>query len=254
MNEFRDKVAVVTGGANGIGRSVVEALVDQGATVAVVDVDADAGGGLAADLGSGGAQVRFFPADVSTRADVDDCCTELLGEFGHIDTLVQCVGVQRYGTVVDTDEAVWDEVMRVNVKSMYLMARRLMPVLEQRRGTVVNVGSIQSLVGWGRSAAYVTSKHAILGLTRAMAADHAPSVRVNCVAPGSVDTPMLRGAAVALGMQIEEAVASWGALHPLKRIATAGEVAEAILFLAGPRSSFITGACLSVDGGLAGVK
>lgn len=240
--EFAGKVAVVTGGAMGIGAAVAAKLGAEGASVAVVDREETANGALS---------VR---ADVSKSADVAAAVGRVVEELGGVDVLVNAVGIQRYGNALETDEAVWDEVMAVNVKSMFLMSKACLPSLLERRGTIVNLGSVQSVGAFGGAVAYVTSKAAVANLTRALAADFAPDVRVNAVCPGSVDTPMLHNAAQVLAPDDPaKAVQDWARLHPLGRVASPEEVAEAVAFLAGPRSSFCTGALLMVDGGMTAV-
>ena len=240
--EFAGKTAIVTGGAMGIGAAVAKKLADEGAVVAVVDREKSPGGAL------------FVQADVSRSAEVTAAVESVLSEFGGVDVLVNAVGIQRYGNALETDESVWDEVMNVNVKSMFLVSKACLPSLIERKGTIVNLGSVQSVGAFGGAVAYVTSKAAVANLTRALAADFAPDVRVNAVCPGSVDTPMLRNAAEVLAPDDPaKALSDWAALHPLARVASAEEVAEAVAFLAGPRSSFCTGALLMVDGGMTAV-
>lgn len=250
MPELDGRVAVVTGAAQGIGRAAAGALARQGARLVLVDRDGPSLSVAGAELAARGNDVEEHTLDVSDPDAVVALSAALLARHDGVDVLVNSAGIQRYGTVVTTTPLIWEEVMAVNVRSQFLMCRALMPSLAARRGAVVNVASVQALGARKDSAAYVASKHAVLGLTRAMALDHAPEVRVNCVAPGSVDTPMLRRAAIELGDDPAAAIAEWGALHPLARVATADEVGEVIAFLAGPRASFVSGACWEVDGAL----
>jgi NAD(P)-dependent dehydrogenase (short-subunit alcohol dehydrogenase family) len=174
--------------------------------------------------------------------------------YGGVDILVNSAGIQRYGTVVDTSEELWDEVLAVNLKGMFLTAKHCVPELRRRGGgTIVNVASVQAFATQGGVAAYAASKAGVVGLTKAIAVDHAAgNVRCNAVCPGSVDTPMLRFAAGLFkgdGTE-DDTIRGWGSSHPLGRVARPEEVAEVIAFLAGDRASFVTGAELRVDGGL----
>jgi Dehydrogenases with different specificities (related to short-chain alcohol dehydrogenases) len=245
------KAALVTGAGKGIGKAAAVRLAAAGAAVAVVDLDERAVQETVRDIESAGGKAAGYVTDVSREEQVADTVRRIEERFGRIDILVNCAGIQRYGTVVDTSVELWDEVMNVNLKGVFLMCKHVIPVMrKQQGGAIVNISSVQAFVTQKQVAAYTASKGAINALTRAMAVDHAAEgIRVNAICPASVDTPMLRWAAGLFGGDVEETVKSWGKAHPIGRVARADEIAEAVLFLASDSSSFITGSELKVDGG-----
>ncbi|HYH12625.1 MAG TPA: SDR family oxidoreductase, partial [Thermomicrobiales bacterium] len=203
--------------------------------------------------GAGG-EATGFPTDVGTVEGARSLVQAAVDTYGGVDILVNSQGIQRYGTVEATEESLWDEVMTVNVKSMYLTARFAIPEMRKRGGgSIVNVASVQGVATQTNVAAYSTSKSAIIGLTRTIAVDYAAeSIRANSVLPASVDTPMLRESAdLWRGDEtIDDLLGSWGRMHPVGRIARPEEVAEVIAFLASDRASFVTGGEYKVDGGM----
>jgi len=249
--ELKGKIAIVTGGAMGIGEATARELAAQGAIVAIFDVNAEAATRTAADIGKKGARCDFFPCDVSKSADCEAAVQAAISKFGAIDILISNAGIQDYGDVVTTAEAAWDRLMGMNLKGCFLVSKFAVPhMLKQGNTTIVVVGSVQSMTAIANSAAYVAAKHGLLGLTRAMALDYAQKgIRVNCVCPGAIDTPMLRWA-VGLDPNPEKVLQACDRIHALGRMGQPQEVAKAIVFLASPASSFITGAALLVDGGM----
>lgn len=250
--ELDGRVAIVTGGAMGIGRAAAECLAREGAAVVIVDNQEGAGAAAAAELEAAHpGMVAFCHADISRPQDDRRAVEETVERFGGADILVNNAGIQTYGGPADTTEEIWDRTMDVNLKGHWLMSKYAIPhMLKRGRGSIVNVSSVQGLASQANVLAYATSKHALIGLTRAMAVDLArQGIRVNCVCPGSVDTPMIRSI-IAQDRDPARLERILHGMHPIGRMADPREIGEVILFLASDRASFMTGSIVTVDGGL----
>ena len=245
--------SVVAGAASGIGQAVAYRLAECGSAVELADIDEEGLEETARTIRDLGLIAHATVVDASRDADVAAFMAAVADRRGRLDALVNAVGVQRYGTVETTPVEMWDEVMAINLRSMFLASRYAVPLMRASGGgAIVNVSSGQAVASQRNVAAYTASKGAIVALTRAMAVDHAAQgIRVNCVLPGSIDTPMLRASALDLSpVDPESVIASWGAGHPIGRVGKAVEVADVCVFLVSPLASFVTGADLRVDGGL----
>jgi len=230
--------AIVTGGASGIGAATAALLLERGFEVITLD---RAGGDIEVDV---------------TDADgIASAVMDAAARLGGLDTVINNAGIGAQGTVADNDDQEWLRVLDVNVVGIARMSAAALPHLRRSRAAaVVNTASIAALVGLPRRAAYSASKGAVLALTRAMAADHVrEGIRVNCVSPGTADTPWVqRLLAKAEDPAVE--LARLEARQPTGRLVTADEVAQAIVYLASPRSGAVTGTSLSVDGGMSGFQ
>lgn len=244
------KVAMVTGAASGIGRGISIRLAEMGAIVSVLDVDGIRGEGTAAEIRSQSGQALFTRCDVRSAADCQHAVEAAVSRWGRIDILCNCAGIAIRKDVVDLTEEEWDRALDVTLKGIYLLSHEVLPhMIRSGGGSIINIGSGWSLKGGPRAAAYCAAKGGTVNLTRAMAIDHGKhNIRVNCICPGDVDTPMLHSECAQLGEDAQTFMRE-AANRPLTRVGTPEDIANAVLFLASPMSSWITGAALVVDGG-----
>src|SRR5215467_2047367 len=250
MARLSGKVAAVSGGASGIGEATVRRFVKEGAKVAFADRDADRGKRVAAEIAATGGEVVFVEAHMEREAEAAGFIRQAAQRFGRLDILVNNAGVRLYHTVEDASAESWDEILGVNLKGYAFCAKAAIPLLRQGGGSIVNVASVRSVTSIGKTTQYDTTKAAVAGLTRGMAADHAADgIRVNAVCPGPIYTPFHEKRNQALGRSFEQYRddAARGTL--LRRPGTPEEVAACILFLASDDASYVTGTLLFVDGG-----
>lgn len=248
--EFDGKSIIVTGGSLGMGRACAERFAKNGAQVLIVSNDKDSVEKAVTEIGG---KTAGFVGDVRNSGDMRSAVEQAVAKHGGVDILICCAGIQRYGTVVDTPEDIWDDVLDINLKGVYLAAKYAVPEMKRRGGgAIVVISSIQSYASQANVAAYTASKGGINALVRAMALDHAAdNITVNTVCPASIDTPMLRWAADLFKGDLtqDEMIAQWGKGHPIGRVGKQEEVAELVAFLASDKARFITGADMKIDGG-----
>jgi 2-keto-3-deoxy-L-fuconate dehydrogenase len=246
------KVALITGAASGIGLATAELFVREGSAVILFDNQAEALGLVVERLRGEGHRAAASPGDVTRSDDVRRAVERSVSEFGRLDVLFANAGIGHSSELIETSDADWDRIMAVNAKGVFISAREsVRQMLAQRPagGSVVINGSISGLAGIPMQAPYAPSKGAVVEMTRQLAVEYATrGVRVNCVCPGTIDTPVLRQG-MAMSGDPEGFLAMLIAGHPIGRIGRAEEVATAVAFLASDEASFITGAILPVDGG-----
>ena len=247
---LKGKVALITGGASGIGRATALLFAREGAAVSVVDVNEPEGQGVAQMIIHDGGRAIFVRSDVTRAADCQSAVRQTVEKLGKLDILFNNAGIIRRASVLETSEEEWDRIMATNVRSVFLLSKYAIPIMaEAGGGVIINTASGWGVSGGRKAASYCASKGAVVLLTKAMALDHgAQNIRVNCICPGDTDTPMLRSEAKQLGKREEQFLLE-SARRPLRRIGRPEEIAQAALFLASDASSFITGTALVVDGG-----
>jgi len=248
--QLRDKVAIITGAGAGIGRACCLLFAAEGAKIVAVDLDPAALDLVVEDVRSNGGSILAIQADVSRAEDVERVVSATSEKFATINILFNNAGIVPHGKIHETTEDDWDTTMAVNVKSMYLMSHAVVPIfLKHGGGVILNTSSATALRSVVDRAAYSASKGAVLALTKSMAIDYVrDGVRVNCLCPGTIDTPSLNRRLAAFA-DPEEARKQFVARQPMGRLGTAEEVAKAALFLVSEDAKFVTGAAFSIDGG-----
>ena len=242
---FAGKSVLVTGATRGIGRACAEAFLAEGARVAINGRTTES---VAAAMPGFTGEVVAAPGDVSTAAGCKAVVGAALNAFGGLDVLVNNAGIFRRARIEEMEEADWDAVMNANIKSVQFCTKYAIPALRAARGNVVNIASESGLNGYPETSAYCASKGAVVNLTRSMAMELAPEIRVNALCPGVVETDMSR-AGFAVDGDADEGIRRQHMAYPLQRIGTLEQSAEAVLFLASEGAGFISGAALPMEGG-----
>ena len=248
MGKLTGKVALITGGTTGIGRATAVAYAREGAKVVVAGRREAEGAEAVRLIHEAGGEGLFVATDVSREADVKNLIAKTLEAYGRLDVAFNNAGVELFKPITESSEADYDHIMDINVKGVFLSMQNEIPALLQSGGgVIVNTSSIGGQIGMANVSVYAASKHAVNGLTRCAAMEYAKqNIRVNAVAPGGVRTEMLERFAGGEGSEMDKAMA---AMHPVGRIGTPDEIADAVLWLSTDASSFVTGQVVAVDGG-----
>jgi 3-oxoacyl-[acyl-carrier protein] reductase len=242
MMKLKDKIAIVTGASQGIGKEVALALAKEGANVIVIDIN-DNVKKVSEEIKSMGVKSMAVKADVSNRKDIEKMSRDVLKTFGKVDILVNNAGIYPSVSFNEMKEEDWDKVMNVNLKGTFLCTKAVSEsMIKKKSGSIINISSIAAMVGFNGLTHYCASKAGILGFTRALALELSKyNIRVNAIAPGAIETPGAK--------MTDEDANNFAQTIPLKRIGTPKDIASVVLFLASEDSSYITGQCIIVDGG-----
>ena len=247
-NLVAGKVALVTGGGSGIGRASALAFAREGAKVVVADVAVEGGAETVRLIQQRGGEATFIKTDVSQAADVEALVARAVQTYGRLDCAHNNAGIEgAAATTIDYAEDAWERVIAINLKGVWLCLKYEIPQMLKQGGAIVNTASTAGLVGYRGGAAYVASKHGVVGLTKTAALEYAKAgVRVNAVCPGAIDTPMM-GRITGHRPQRTERMA---AAEPVGRMGQPEEIAEAVVWLCSAAASFVTGHAMAVDGGI----
>jgi NAD(P)-dependent dehydrogenase (short-subunit alcohol dehydrogenase family) len=248
---LQDKVTIVTGASSGIGRGSALVFAANGAKVVVADIDEEGGKKTVDEIRRRGGTAIWVKTDVSSAQDARNCVETAVKEFGRLDCLFSNAGFNPSGTVVDTTEELWDRLIDVNLKGMYLMCKYSIPEMKKAgKGSIVCTASVDGVLAIKNEAPYIATKGGIISLVKAMSLDHAPdNVRVNCILPGAIRTPLYEKFLLENPGMDDQAKD-----HAMGRIGEPEEIGEVVMFLLSDAPSFVTGAIIPVDGGYSAAK
>jgi NAD(P)-dependent dehydrogenase (short-subunit alcohol dehydrogenase family) len=247
---LQDKVIIVTGGTSGIGEACSRHFAGLGARVVIASNQDERGRALESELRAAGRDVRFVPVDVANEESVQAMVRRAVEHYGRIDGVHCNAGVWARGKVTDFDEATWNKVMNVNVKSVFLTAKHVVPIMErQGKGVIVITTSVAAFVGFPAHALYCASKAALEALIRCLATDHAGWLRVAGVCPGTIETPMLAASCEGWNKPVEELYADVARRIPVRRLGQPLDIAQAAAFLLSDQAGYINGTSIVLDGG-----
>ncbi|RNG38341.1 SDR family NAD(P)-dependent oxidoreductase [Streptomyces botrytidirepellens] len=247
---FSGKVAIVTGGAGGVGKALVRKLTGEGAAVMVADVSAEGCQSLTKDIEAAGGAMKFIVGDLREKTYCERVVAETVEHFGGVDVLVNNAGIIPRGTILETSDDMWHTALDVNLTAMFYLCRAAIPPMKARGGgAIVNTSSVWGVYPGPQHVAYCTSKGAVASFTKSLGRDHAPDgIRVNAVCPHEINTPMLRSGFERRGLDPDQAVAELNKTVPLGHIAEPEEIADVIAFLASSESRYIAGETVEVTG------
>ncbi|MFN1834166.1 SDR family oxidoreductase [Balneola sp. MJW-20] len=245
---MKDKVALITGGAAGIGRATAIRFAEEGTRVVICDIDNSGLKETEELIKKMGAEVLSLKGSISDSTDVQKIIKETINKFGRLDYACNNAGIEGASAyTADYEEQDWDRVLNINLRGQWLCMKYELPEIIKSGGAIVNVSSILGRVGFAGAPAYTAAKHGLIGLTEAAALEYAEQgVRINAVCPGFIDTPMLERAGITTDKDIMDGII---AMHPIGRLGRSKEIAEAVIWLCSEKSSFVTGHSLLVDGG-----
>ena len=243
---LKDKVAIITGAASGIGKATAKLFAEHGAKVVVADIDKDGGSQTVTQIQNGGNEAIFVETDVTLKVDTEKMIAQTVETYGKLDILFNNAGIAMRLPVAELPEADWHRCLDVNLTGVFLCAKAAIPAMQKNGGgSIINMSSIYGVVGADVRAAYVASKGGVTNLTRGMALDYAENnIRVNCICPGFVETPLVAGV-----IKTPEEYQALADKHPMCRLGQPEEIAYGALYLASDESAFVTGIALPIDGG-----